>query len=45
MKEKNKIIGLVGNFNSGKTWILGKLTKNEFKQGLNHRTEGLNIYY
>lgn len=43
--QRNKILSLVGNFNSGKTWILGKLTQKSFKRGLNVRTEGLNIYY
>ena len=38
-------VGMLGNFNSGKTWLLSKLSRGnkKFAQGLNNSTQGINI--
>ena len=43
--KKTIIIGLVGNGNKGKSFILGKLTGYNIPQGFTIKTEGLSIRY
>ena len=48
LREANKktiIIGVVGNGNKGKSFILGKLSGYNVRQGFTIRTEGLSIRY
>ena len=44
-KKKAIIIGVVGNGNKGKSFILGKLSDYKIEQGFTIRTEGLSIRY
>ena len=39
------IIGVIGNSNKGKTFLLSKISKIEFPSGTNIKTEGLSIKY
>ena len=43
--KKTMIIGVVGNGNKGKSFILGKLSGYDVPQGFTIRTEGLSIRY
>ena len=44
-KKKTIIIGVVGNGNKGKSFVLGKLSDYDVPQGFTIRTEGLSIRY
>ena len=46
-KDKNEIIkiGIIGNSNKGKSFILSKLSKINLPSGMSFRTEGLSIKY
>ena len=44
-KKKTIIIGVIGNGNKGKSFILGKLSKYDISQGFTIKTEGLSIRY
>lgn len=37
------MIGFLGHFNTGKTFLMSELIQKELKQGLNVKTEGFNI--
>jgi hypothetical protein len=39
------LVGFVGNFNSGKSWLLSKMSdgKKKYAQGVCYSTQGLNI--
>ena len=40
------MVGYLGNFNSGKTFLLGKIVDKKFqKEGLTTRTEDFNLFY
>jgi HSP20 family molecular chaperone IbpA len=43
--NKALIIGVIGNSNKGKTFLLSKISKIEFPSGTNIKTEGLYIKY
>ena len=45
MKKKAIIVGVIGNGNKGKSFILGKLSEYEVPQGFTINTEGLSIRY
>ena len=44
-KEPALIIGMIGNSNKGKSFILSKISKIDLPNGTNIRTEGLSIKY
>ena len=43
--NKALIIGVIGNSNKGKSFLLSKISKIELPSGTNIRTEGLSIKY
>ena len=45
MNEDTIIVGVIGNGNKGKTFILEQLSGYKLKQGFNVKTEGLSIRY
>jgi len=45
MNEISLRIGIIGNSNKGKSFILSKLSKIEFPSGTSIKTEGLSIKY
>ena len=44
-KQKNIIIGVIGNSNKGKSFLLSKISKTFLPSGYSIRTEGLSIKY